>query len=128
MSQVYSSTSSKAATVADAMSQINKLSDDPAARSNAGFTRMSAATGLAGAAASLQASAAGKEILAGPVTRTGKDGKVYQLQLENTNRGPAVRVSVSGPCSISRFYIGQDKFEQYCARYGIADNPFPLGK
>jgi hypothetical protein len=125
MNQI-NSTSSKAATIANTMAQINPLSDSTAAKSGASFAHVSAATDLAGTAASLQATATGKEILAGPVIRAGKDGKVYQLQLENTSKGPAVRVNVSGPGS--QIYIGQDKFEQYCARYGIADNPFPLGK
>ena len=113
---------------------INQSSADP---SSANFTQMSAATGLAETAASLQATAAGKEILAGPVTRTGNDGKVYQLQLENTDRGPAVRVNVSSASgsdssskvyTSSQVYIGQDKFGQYCAKRGIADNPFPIDK
>jgi hypothetical protein len=122
MSQISSATQAASAT------QINTVPADPAGKSGVGFTQVKDAVGVAGAAATLQAAAAGDKILAGPVTRTGKDGKVYQLQLENTNRGPAVRVNVSGPGSSSQLYIGQDKFEQYCARYGIADNPFPLGK
>jgi hypothetical protein len=111
---------------------INSVSEASAEKNGPGFTQVKDAIGVAGAASALQAAAAGKEILAGPFTRTGKDGKVYQLQLENTPKGPAVRVNVSSSDSgygmASQIYIGQDKFDKYCERHGIADNPFPLSK